>query len=216
MERGAGTTEVAQPRKLRELEAALLKLPGVKNARVSGTDHPTEIHIVTSSTQPVKRIVRDVESLALASFGLKIDFRIVSVVRVEDGPEGTRLRPWIERVSVSKHDSAEWVEVSLRWPNEGATTGSGVAGKSREARARGATTAVIECMDRKLSASQMTVEIDNVMIQRIAEGEWVLVHAVLYEKGATTRLMGTAPLDDDVASAAARALLNAVNRKLPA
>lgn len=215
MERGAGSTEVTQPRKLRELEAALEKLPGVKDARVSGTDQPTEIHIVTTSNQPVKKIVRDVESLALASFGMKIDFRIVSVVRVEDGPGGARTRPWIEKVAMSKHDSAEFVEVSLRWPTGSTTTGSGLAGKSKEARARGATTAVIECLDKKLSASQMTVEVDTVMIQRIAEGEWVLVHAVLYEKGTAAKLMGTAPLDDDVASAAARALLDAVNRKLP-
>ena len=215
MELGPGTKDITQPRKLRELEGALLKLPGVQSARVSGTDQPTEIHIVTGSTQPVKRIVRDVESLALASFGFKIDFRIVSVVRVDDGPTPSRFRPWIEKVGVSKHDSSEWVEVSIRWPQEEAVTGTGVAGQSREARARGATTAVIECLDKKLSAAQMTVEVDHLMIQRIAEGEWVLVHAVMYEKGSSTQLVGTAPLMDDVASAAARALLDAINRKLP-
>lgn len=206
---------MTQPPKLRDLEVALLKLPGVKSARVSGADHPTEIHIVTTSNQPVKRIVRDVESLALASFGFKIDFRIVSVVRVDEGPTPARFRPWIESVGVTQHDSSEWVEVSLRWPNEDAVTGSGLAGKSREARARGATTAVIECLDKKLRSSQMTVEVDHLMIQRIADAEWVLVHAAIYEKGSSTKLVGTAPLVDDVASAAARALLDAVNRKLP-
>ena len=215
MERGPATKDTAHPHKLRDLENALLKLPGVQSARVSGTDHPMEIHIVTRSTQPVKRIVRDVESLALASFGFKIDFRIVSVVRVDDGPEPARFRPWIESVGVTKHDSSEWVEVSLRWPNEDPITGSGLAGSTRESRARGATTAIIECLDKKLRPSQMTVEVDHVMIQRIADGEWVLVHAVLYEKSSNTKLVGTAPLIDDVASAAARALLDAINRKLP-
>jgi hypothetical protein len=60
------------------------------------------------------------------------------------------------------------------------------------------------------------VEVDQVVIQRVSAAEWVLVHAQIYEQGSALALMGTAQLKDDVASAAVRALLDAVNRKLPA
>jgi hypothetical protein len=208
-----------EQRKLRELERALQQMPGVKSAHVAGDEQPTEIHIVTTSTQPVKRIVRDVESLALASFNVKIDYRIVSVVRVE-GPESsapvTSPRPWVERVAVASKDNAEWVEVALRWPDGTQTSGTGAAGYTREGRARGATAAVIECLDKRLGSAGMMVEVDQVVIQRLSAAEWVLVHAQLYEQGSALPLVGTAQLKDDVASAAVRALLDAVNRKLPA
>ena len=218
MERADGTSVTTDHRKLRELERALQQMPGVKSATVVGDEHPTEIHIVTTSTQPIKRIVRDVESLAMASFNIKIDYRVVSVVRVEGSesslPEKSP-RPWVERVAVASKDNAEWVEVALRWPDGSQTSGTGAAGYTREGRARGATAAVVECLDKRLGSAGVMVEVDQVVIQRVSAAEWVMVHAQVYDQGSAFPLMGTAQLKDDVASAAVRALLDAVNRKLP-
>ena len=203
-----------------DLELALHKITGVRGASVAGQGEPSEIHIVAASDRNPKQIVRDVQSLALAGFGIKIDRRIVSIVRLEgDGTpsaptESNRQRPRIQRVALGNQGDSEWVEVSLRWPDGVITDGTGSSGRSREARARGATTAVVECLDKALAARKATVEVDATAIHRLGGHDWILVQATFYEGGGATPLLGSALVHDDVATAAARGLLNAVNRKL--
>ena len=67
------------------LEADLVKVPGVRSARVIGANGaPTEIHIVSTSSRAPKQVVRDVQSLATAGFGIQIDHRIVSIVQLDE------------------------------------------------------------------------------------------------------------------------------------
>ena len=203
-----------------DLEHALHKITGVQGASVAGDGEPTEIHIVADGDRNPKQIVRDVQSLALAGFGIKIDRRIVSIVRLEQAgsappaPVANRQRPRVERVALGNKGDSEWVEVSLRWPDGSITEGAGSSGRSREARARGATTAVVECLDKALAARKATIEVDATDIHRVGGHEWLLVQATFYEGGGATALLGSAELHDDVATAAARGLLNAINRKL--
>lgn len=203
----------------RAFEEALLKIPQILSARVSGSGSgaPREIHVVTNAERAPKQIVRDVQSLAAASFGVRIDHRIVSVVQVEESlavqhPGGRR--PYIERVGLGSKGESEWVEVALRWPEGEQTSGSGAAGRSRSARARGAAAATLECLDHRLSAKKANIEIENIVLHRMGDEEWVLVHCAYYEAEGSTSLLGSARVHDDIATAAARALLNAVNRKL--
>ena len=201
---------------LASLQAALTRIPGVQSARVVGTDHPTEIHIVAVERKPSRQFVRDIEALAAAEFGMDIDHRIVSIVQVEEKKgAGQPARPSIERVGIGRRDNAEWVEVTLKWPTGERTSGTGAAGTSREARARGAAAAVLECLDRVLSEKKATLEVEHITMHSLSSNsEWVLVHTTFYEDGTSTPLLGSARIVDDIATAAARALLNSVNRKL--
>lgn len=203
-----------------ELEQALRKITGVQGVSIAGDGEPTEIHIVAASDRNPKQIVRDVQSLAQAGFGIKIDRRIVSIVRLEEEaapaptPTPARQRPRVERVGLGNQGDAEWVEVGLRWPDGSVTEGTGASGRSREARARGATTAMLECLDKALAERKATIEVDATAIHRLGGHDWLLVQATFYEQGGATPLLGSAQVHDDVATAAARSLLNAVNRKL--
>ncbi len=197
------------------LQQALTRIPGVERARVVGTDEPREIHIVATGRKPSRQFVRDVEALAAAEFGLDIDHRIVSIVQIEETSTKQAGRPTIERVGLGKRDNSEWVEVTLKWPTGERTSGTGAAGTSREARARGAAAAVLECLDPKLSEKRATIEIDHVTLHSASNSaEWVLVHTTFYEESGSTPLLGSARVVDDIATAAANALLNAINRKL--
>jgi hypothetical protein len=73
-------------RLLPDLEAAIRQLTGVRAASVvtDGQANPTEVHVLASPGKPAKQLVRDVQSLAMAQFGIDIDHRIVSVVQIED------------------------------------------------------------------------------------------------------------------------------------
>lgn len=217
-DRSGGTSGLDTPTQ-RAFHDALLKIPQVLSVQVRGSDTgaPREIHVVTTAARSPKQVVRDVQSLAAASFGVKIDHRIVSVVQIEESRTGSdpgARRPYIERVGLGSKGESEWVEVALRWPEGEQTSGSGAAGRSRSARARGAAAATLECLDHRLSAKKANVEIENIVLHRMGAEEWVLVHCAYYEADGSTSLLGSALIHDDMATAAARALLNAVNRKL--
>ncbi len=76
-----------------ELEKELCRLPEISAARVVTDEggRPTEVHILADTTKHAKQVVRDVQSVALASFGIELDRRIVSVVQL--GTSAERERP---------------------------------------------------------------------------------------------------------------------------
>ena len=71
---------------LTEVEAELCRLPDVTAVRLVADPigRPLELHVLAHAGKPAKQIVRDVQSVALASFGLEVDRRIVSVVQLSD------------------------------------------------------------------------------------------------------------------------------------
>ena len=215
------------------LEADLRKVAGVRSARVIGANGaPTEIHIVSTSTRAPKQVVRDVQSLAAAGFGMPIDHRIVSIVQLDEplepdpppvpesqeAPKNGRNghRPVLERVVLASRGESGWVKVALKWPDGQTTEGASAAGASREARARGATAALIQAMKPVLENHQSAVDVDQVVVQRIGSNDSVVVRAIFYENGTSVPVIGSALVHDDVATASVRAMLQALNRKLQA
>lgn len=225
---------------LDRLEAELKRIAGVRNARIVGAESPEEIHIVASATRSPKQVVRDVQSLAAAGYDLPIDHRIVSVVQLDDteppappstikldgaaleerqpvpigAPEHTDRRPVLERVVLGTRGTGGWVEVGLKWPDGTETDGNGSAGPSRETRARGAAKALVKALEPVLSERGAELEIDQVIIHRMESADSVFVRATFFDRGNAIPVVGSALVHDDVASAAVRALLHAVNRKL--
>ena len=69
---------------LDELEQSLTRIAGIKAAIVGGVDRLTEIHVVAVPGRAPKQIVRDIQSLAQAGYGLEVDHRHVSIVQLAD------------------------------------------------------------------------------------------------------------------------------------
>lgn len=69
-----------------DLESVLGRIPNVKAARVvSGLGgRVSEVHVLADRGRSPKQIVRDVQSVAMASFGVEIDYRTVSVVQLDE------------------------------------------------------------------------------------------------------------------------------------
>src|SRR5688572_10235032 len=67
------------------LEREISELPDVRAVRVVATPSGriSEIHLIAEGAKAPKQLVRDVETLAQASFGLEIDRRVVSVVQFD-------------------------------------------------------------------------------------------------------------------------------------
>ncbi|MGH2751479.1 MAG: hypothetical protein ACRDK3_11505 [Actinomycetota bacterium] len=202
------------------------KITGVRSVRVVGGARPSEIHVVAGRARSPKQIVRDVQSLAVAGFGVSIDHRIVSVVQIdEDAAADTSVslasarlpspgRPVVESVRSNVEGATRSIQVVLGWPQGVRTEGRAAAGTSRELQARAAMEATVEALAPALSVRSMRVEVEHAFLQAMGRDEAIVVKATVYEGGEATAVTGAVLVEDEVASAGVRALLHAVNRKL--
>lgn len=215
---------MARDLRFAELEDELRRVPGIRNARIAGEETPTEIHIVATAARPAKQLVRDVQSLASAGFGIPIDHRIVSVVQLEEAT--TRLdpppppkvtpssRPVLERVALVSKEGKAWINIVLRWADGTTTQAVSTAEASRDARARSAVGAVLRALDPVLKSRRATLEMNHVLVQELGTQTTVVVAGTYMVEGSSTDVSGSAVVHDDVATAAVHATLHAINRKL--
>ncbi len=110
---------------LQRLQEELQRIPAVRSARVIGNDQPSEIHIVAGPERSAKQLVRDVQSLSAAGFGMTIDHRIVSVVQLEDedlapaeGPTSVEAEEVTEPAEVATEEEARVEDVGEAEPGE--------------------------------------------------------------------------------------------------
>jgi hypothetical protein len=218
---GAGTLGAVPGRvQLDRIENDLLRVPGVMSASVVGEETPREIHVVATPERSPKQIVRDVQSLTSARFGISIDHRIVSVVQLgqndlrEGGPDGEEEhRPLIDQVVFASKGNTGWVKVTLQWPNGEVSEGAEAAGVTRESRARGAAMAVRRALDSWLSKKNAALDVEDVVIQQLGASDSVTIRLVIHEESGSTPLVGSALIYDDIATASVHATMHALNRK---
>ena len=227
-------------RLLPELEEALRQVPGIRAASVvTGPDSvPTEIHIVANRSKGAKQVVRDVQSLALAAHGIDIDHRIVSVVQFDDGdkvPAVIRLPDPTERAASSERLSSEGTSsdpvarpliasISIRTAGSEADASVVVStgDDSYEGRSIGPST----MSHRHTLVARATLDAVGELLGLPAEIEFATVTpmgtrrmAACVIQVAVPRvgelvLTGSALVRNDEADAVARAVLDALNRRL--
>ncbi|MFA5891391.1 MAG: hypothetical protein WDA27_10675 [Actinomycetota bacterium] len=205
--------------RIRELEAALLRIPSITGARVVATPagRIAEVHILSRRDRGPKQLVRDVQSVAVASFGIEIDYRTVSVVQLEDvavesesepaAPQvrGTR----VELLGVAAETSGHATEITVRLrlgdhEEIGRARGPGSSGIRLVARA------VVDAVGEFMGDSALDVDFADV----VPAGLHSVAVSVL--RLATPRgdqiVSGSAVVRKDAADAIARASLAALNR----
>jgi hypothetical protein len=207
---------------LADLERELCRLPEVNAARIvtDQVGRPTEVHILASPAKHAKQVVRDVQSVAMASFGLDLDRRIISVVQLDGGhldtapgaPAGPRVV--IGGISSEQNGLRNLVRVTLqRGEREGAGFAEGSIAAS--ARPRLVAQATLDALRQLLPAAEC------------ADVELATVVRVGIREVALTSMVFVIPPHEDVVSgsalvrganeteAVARAVLDATNRRLP-
>lgn len=210
-------------RLLPDLEQALTQIQGVRAASVvTGPDaKPTEIHVLAGGGKPAKQLVRDVQSLAMAKYDLDIDHRIVSVVQLdaddlavvttESATGSDTPRPVMTTVQLrtTKGETEATVAVTLAEHTfEGSAIGPGTA----SARPRLVARATLEAV-RELLGSP--AEIEHAAIAQVgSHSVAVCVVAIVVPRLGEQLLTGSALVRDDEADAAARCVLDALNRRL--
>lgn len=199
----------------RRLQRAIEQIRGVSSAGVvlNAAGEIAEIHILALPSRRPKQIVRDVESLLFVQFGIRVDYRRISLV--QPGPGGmaaspTRLR-FISAVSCPESESQ--VQVTLRCGEEryeGVGARSGELGASARAAAEATLSAVQKALGRPV---QLTAH-EAQMVSADGQQVCLVVVRALTPHG-EEHLTGSCIVTQDVLEAAAKAALDAINRRLP-
>lgn len=200
----------------RELEENLTRMDSVDAARIVNQGSTiTELHVIAAMDKPAKQVVRDVQSLAMARFGVAIDHRVISVVQIS--PQQLDLasvpRAALLKIEESPNGTRTTIEVTLRHEDAehvGTATGPAVI----SARLRLVGEATINAIEKSFPAMP-PVALDA--ISRTPVGQSSVVVAVVVsagDRGAENLNVGSAVVTNDPDGASVRAVLNALNRRL--
>jgi hypothetical protein len=197
----------------RELEETLARLPSVNAVRiVADRNRVREVHVLAAPDKAAKQVVRDVQTLAMARFGLDLDRRVVSVVQI--GPDRIQAeddRPAIIGVHEIPEGARTTVAVTLRWRNEEYVgTATGPAAASARLRLVG---------EAALRAVEDIVGDDALALDAVGApsiGMRSVIVAVVVSTGSRGEeiSVGSALSQGDDAEAAVRSVLDALNRRI--
>lgn len=210
-----------------ELERELCRLPEISAARVvvDSGGRPTEVHILADTTKHAKQVVRDVQSVALASFGIELDRRIVSVVQLGGATNGNGraevtidategFRPVLVNSTAEVSGLRSLVRVMLARGDEEAV-GFAEGSVATTARHRLVATATVDAL-RQLETAAECIDVDSAQIVRVGAHDVAIVIVVFVLPPSEQLVSGSAIVRDHVeADAIVRAVLDATNRRLP-
>lgn len=196
-----------------KLETAVRRLPGVEAARVvmSGRE-AIEIHVLAGPGKTAKQIVRDVQSLAQAVFGVPIDRRIVSVVQLDDTELGGH-RPAIDDVTERIDGSHMEIGVSLSWQDRhlvGRANGPAAATTRLRLVAEATVAALAQALSENAAFAVAAVDTPKVGSREVA-----IAQVVIVSDGEERLMVGSALVNGDASRAVVRAVLDALNRHIP-
>lgn len=205
---------------LRDVERELCRLPEVSAARIVADEagRPIEVHILAKAGKHPKQVVRDIQSVALATFGLEIDRRVVSVVQLE-GEEGTmaggaEFRPSIVAITAESSGLRTLVRVALGHHDEEAI-GFAEGSAASSARHRLVAVATLDAL-RQLESAAECCDVDSAQIVRIGRYDVAVVVVVFVVPPQEQVVSGSAIVRlNQEPDAVARAVLDATNRRLP-
>ncbi|HKX73972.1 MAG TPA: hypothetical protein VJR05_01115 [Acidimicrobiia bacterium] len=199
---------------LREFEEKVKRLPGVEAARVVGNGSTiTEVHVLTDTNKAAKQIVRDIQTLAQAAFGMALDRRVVSVVQLPDSDLAQGDRPVVIDVAEQLDGSRSNVAVSLAWHGDtliGEVTGAA----ANTTRLRLVAEATLEALRQGLQAAT-AFAIASVDVPTLGNRQVAIAQVVIVSEGVERLMVGSALASGDVSRAVVRAVLDALNRHIP-
>src|SRR5947207_12378048 len=204
---------------LTEVEREICRLPDVSIVRIVAEPdgRGSEVHVVAQQGKHPKQIVRDVQSIALASFGLELDRRVISVVqlggRVLDDTFSPVPRPSIVAITAEASGMRSLVRVTLALAEEEAV-GFAEGSIATTARHRLVAMATVDSL-RQLEPAAECVDIDHAEIIRIGAHDVAVVTVVYVIPPAEQLVSGSAIVrPQQEADAVSRAVLDATNRRL--
>ncbi|MCL1594761.1 MAG: hypothetical protein M3132_10480 [Actinomycetia bacterium] len=200
----------------RELEEGLSRLESIDAARIVNQGSTiTEVHIIAALDKPAKQVVRDVQSMAMARYGLAIDRRIVSVVQIrpQDLELSAEPRAALTKIEETPNGTRTTIEVTLRHADE-ERTGSATGPAVTSARLRLIGEATINAIERTFP-TMPPIALDAVSLTNVGPRQVVVAIVVtVSERGGEDLSVGSALIGTNPDDAAVKAVLAGLNRRL--
>ena len=202
---------------VRRLQIALEQVKGVTAAGITldEAQQIAEIHLVGTSARKPKQVVRDVESLLFAQYGIRMDYRKISLVQLDSpnvSPIPARLK-FVE--AIPDPQMLNTVRVSLQ------TDGRTFRGTAPAPTSTDGQVSVDAVARATMGAVQQAIgnvaQLSFGGAQSIAAGDRLVVLVMVHATTSRGRecLTGTCVVREDTLAAVAKATLDAVNRRLP-
>lgn len=201
-----------------ELRQYLYQLKSIKHVQIVPDDdgQVMEVHVITDCSRSAKQVARDIQSVALARFDLRIDHKLISIAQINvdsdpGAPQLNRLVP--EQFSLSLNSNQAEAKVILSYENnryEGQAQGQ-TGSRQRSVIVAQAT---LEAVHRYLAQDNIfsLLEVKSIPI---SDQTVTLVCLSVNSCGRQDLLVGTAIVRDDPQMTIVRATLDAMNRRLP-
>jgi hypothetical protein len=212
-----------------ELERQLCRLPDVEVVRVVGAESGAvrEVHVVARPRKAPKHVVRDVQAVALATFGIEIDHRVVSVAQVDlgddaagesSGAASARPAPAPGRARYTGlHVHAEGREtiVTVALDRDGVdVTGTAVGAAATSTRLRLVAQATIDAL-RRLDEHDEVFDVASALVTSVGSAPVAVVTVARVSPAGEELMAGSAIVRAGGESeAVVRATLDATNRRL--
>lgn len=196
------------------LQEKISRIDGVEAARVvAGNGHIDEIHVLARGMKPAKQLVRDVQSLGQALFGIDIDRRVVSVVQLADSVLSAGTRPALVDVAEIIDGNRTEITVTLKW-KERLMVGQSHGAAAHATRWRLVGEATLEAV-RQALLNHVGLGIASMDMPVLGSRKMAVAQVVVVTSSSERMLIGSAYVDDDESRAVVRAVLDALNRMLP-
>lgn len=201
------------------IQEAILGIDGILNVRVVGENSEiAEIHVLSNRSKAPKLLVRDIETLINARFGVEIDHRKISIVSfdVEDSSKEKSTvfeRPVLWSIGWKKSLGNLQIQIEIKLGGKIFPSTVSESIWNHRDRHYMIAHAVIECMHQITGIPFFVLR--EVCVQKHGEFE-VALALVDYRNSLKDEeiLVGTALVKEDVYESVARATLDAINRKI--
>ena len=204
------------------VENEIARLPDVVACRIvaDSLGRPLEVHVLAHPGKHPKQLVRDVQSVALASFGLDVDRRIVSVVQLSPTGETPteqvkpdRARASIGAIQTQVQGRQATIRITLS-AGDAEATGFAEGSAATATRLRLVASAALDAL-RQLHDGAEALEVEDASTTQVGSQEVIAVTLVHLDPPHEYELVGAALARRSPDVAVVRAVLDAVNRRLP-
>lgn len=207
------------PATIAEIEEALSQVSEIKAARVvaSPEGHIDEIHVLALPSKSPKQLVRDIESTIMATFGISVDHKKISIAQLgQDAvPKSSPYdhpRALIRSVSAETAGLEVKVSVALEIGGElfiGTASGPG----SQTTRQRLVAQAALNAVEHYLQGS-LAFALEDVAIVKLGQQSVAVACISLVTSLGEQPLTGAALVRQSEKDSIVKATLDAINRRL--
>jgi hypothetical protein len=199
------------------LEKLVGQVRGVLAVRVVGDEggQIEEVHVVAAPGRSAKQMVRDVESILYVRGGVRVDHRKISLVQISEAAiQPPPARVLLRGIQLNQDDGRTQVSVTLGlggWQVQGIGSGRTTEARPIETLAG---YAAVHALNQFVQP-RGHVHLEAVTTQPFNGMDICLAHLALTTDEGLETLLGVSIVRDDPLPSAVRAVLDAMNRRLP-